>query len=428
MGLAASVRMAAMTERAQYEHCTTAVDKLIPYATNSRTHSDEQISQIAASIREWGFTNPVLIDEENTIIAGHGRVLAAKKLELKEAPCIVLAGLTEWQKKAYVIADNKLAMNAGWDYELLSAEVKGLDELDFDVGLIGFSADELDDLLAGPATEGLTDEDAIPEPPEEPVTVLGDIWTLGNHRLMCGDSTNAEVVARLMDGKKADMVFTDPPYGVNYTSACETMYYSGKKGKPRAAILGDENCNIYGEVFPVLNAVCSGVMYVFCGAGKEQAVLQAIDDNNIDLINTLIWDKLRFGGHVMGANYKPCFEMFYYLIGKNKNRMWCGANNEQTIWKLKRDHKTDMHPTQKPVELAETAIMNHSVGLVLDVFGGSGSTLIACEKTNRTCYMMELDPTYCDVIINRWQDYTGKEAVNQDGETFKSNMELKNAG
>ena len=398
------------------------LDALIPYARNSRTHSDAQVAQIAASIKEFGFTNPVLIDETGSIIAGHGRVMAARKLAIADVPSIRLTHLTEAQKKAYVIADNKLALNAGWDDEMLAVELTDLKDMGFDLDLTGFSTDEIEALLAPTGTEGLTDEDAVPEVPEAPVTVLGDVWLLGKHRVMCGDSTSIDAVEKLMDGQKADMVFTDPPYGVDYHSQNPTMFYgNGKKGKARERILGDKNTDIYNDIFPLIKEYNNGVSYVFCGAGSEITMLNAVLDNQLKIVNTLIWDKMRFGGQCIGANYKPCFEIFYYLDAIKGNRSWCGANNNETIWRLKRDNKTDMHPTQKPVELAETAIKNHSVGLVLDLFGGSGSTLIACEKTNRSANLMELDPKYCDVIVQRWQEFTGQTAtLESNGKPFIS--------
>lgn len=406
-----------MTDFPAYK--TIPVKTLVPYARNSRTHSPQQVDKIAASIREFGFLNPIIIDGENGIVAGHGRVLAAQKLGLKDLPCIEAVHLTEAQKRAYVIADNRLALDAGWDNELLKVELQDLDAQGFDLTLTGFNLGELTALLVEPS-EGLTDEDAVPEVPETPKTVVGDVWVLGNHRLMCGDSTSIDAVDKLMGGAKADMVFTDPPYGVDYHSQEPTMYYgNGKKGKVRERILNDESPDIYNNIFPIIKAYNNGVSYVFCGAGSESTLLNAVQDNKLKIINTLIWDKMRFGGQCLGANYKPCFEIFYYIEAIKGNRSWCGANNNETIWRLKRDARTDLHPTQKPVELAEKAILNHSVGIILDLFGGSGSTLIACEKTNRNARLMELDPKYCDVIIKRWQDFTGETATLEgDGRTF----------
>ena len=391
------------------------VADLIPYASNSRTHSDAQVAQIAASIKEFGWTNPILIDGENTIIAGHGRLLAARKLGMEEVPAIILDHLSKAQQRALVIADNQLALNAGWDIDMLKAEIEDLNLENFDLSLLGFDDKFLDGLLEPEPSEGLTDEDAVPDVTDTPRTVLGDVWVLGNHRLMCGDSTSVDAVEKLMDGAKADMVFTDPPYGVDYHSQQPTMYYgNGKKGKTRERILNDKDPDIYNNIFPIIKSYNNGVSYVFCGAGSELTLLNAVADNDLKIVNTLVWDKMRFGGQCLNANYKPCFEIFYYIDAIKGNRGWCGANNNETIWRLKRDAKTDLHPTQKPVELAEKAIRNHSVGIVLDLFGGSGSTLIACEKANRNARLMELDPKYCDVIIKRWQDFTGQQAVHAE--------------
>ena len=396
------------------------VADLIPYAANSRTHSDAQVAQIAASIKQFGWTNPILVSGDDTIIAGHGRLLAARKLAMVEVPVIILDHLSKAQQRALVIADNQLALNAGWDMDMLKAEIEDLKLDDFDIDLLGFDEKFLDGLLEPEPTAGLTDEDAVPEVPETPKTVLGDVWVLGNHRLMCGDSTSIDAVEKLMDGKKADMVFTDPPYGVDYHSQQPTMYYgNGKKGKVRERILNDTDTDVYNNIFPIISAYNNGVSYVFCGAGSEVTLLNAVADNALKIVNTLVWDKMRFGGQCLNANYKPCFEIFYYIDAIKGNRAWCGANNNETIWRLKRDAKTDMHPTQKPVELAEKAILNHSVGIILDLFGGSGSTLIACEKNNRQARLMELDPKYCDVIIKRWQDFSSKVAIHAEtGEAF----------
>ncbi len=383
----------------------TKLSDLIFAEYNPRQLSKEQFQQIKDSITRFGIVDPIIVnsnkDRKNIIIGGHQRVKVALEMGIDTVPCHFV-NLTRDKERELNIRLNK---NTGeWDWEILAGA--------FDVDELiewGFSEDELS-FPDPPAIEGLTDEDAIPEV-VEPITKPGDLWLLGEHRVLCGDATISTDVDRLMDGEKADMVFTDPPYGVDYSSMNKTMYYvNGKKGKPRDKIIGDSSTDIYPEVLPVLNDVCNGPIYIFCGAGKESALLKAINDNRINLINTLVWDKQRFGGQAIAANYKPCFELFYYLIGKNKKRAWCGPNNEQTIWRLKRDNISEFHPTQKPVELSEKAIRNHSVGLVLDLFLGSGSTLIACEKTNRKCYGMELDPHYCDVIVKRWEEFTGKKA------------------
>ena len=390
------------------------IKDLIPYCNNSRTHSDEQVQQIASSIKEFGFTNPVLIDEQGGIIAGHGRVMGAKKLLLNKVPCIVLDGLSEAQKKAYIIADNKLALNAGWDDELLKIELEQLKELDFALGLIGFSDDELALLIGVETTEGIVDEDQVPELVDDPVTVLGDVWILGNHRLMCGDSTSVDAVEKLMDGNKADMVFTDPPYGVDYDGGHAT-------DKRREKLANDDDVDMYD--LPIKNAYLASTekapIYLWFADRFANNVLDGLDSAGYQVRNWIIWNKnlAQFGA--IGAQYKPKHEPCIYAFKKGKSPNWCGPNNEVSVWDVRREPKNAFHPTQKPVELCERAMANHSVGKVLDLFAGSGSTLIACEKTNRKAYLMELDPKYCDVIIKRWQDFTGKQAtLEANGKTY----------
>lgn len=393
----------------------------IEYVNNSRTHSDEQVNQVASSTKEFGFTNPILIDEQNGIIAGHGRLMAAKKLGLEEVPCIVLTGLTEAQKKAYVIADNKLALNSGWDLDLLKLEMQNLDELGFDLDLLGFSDDELNDLLNDvEPTEGLTDEDAVPEAPETPVSVLGDVWLLGNHRLTCGDSTSMDAVEKLMDGKKADMVHTDPPYGVSYTG--------GHNKKKRAGIIADtlEGENLTGLFYGALscaipNSKDGAAFYVWYASGKSVETYASLSELPLSLRAVIQWYKVKSGLGAFMSQYIPNCEPCMYLHKTGCSPAWYGPTTEKTVWELKKESVNEYHPTQKPVELPERAIMNSSKqgDIVMDLFGGSGSTLIACEKTGRIARLMELDPKYVDVIIKRWQNFTGKEAIHEEtGKTY----------
>jgi DNA modification methylase len=371
------------------------VEDLIPYASNSRTHSEQQIAQIAASIREFGWTNPVLINDENSIIAGHGRLLAARQLKMTEVPCIKLDHLTKSQQKALVIADNQLALNAGWDVEMLKAEISGLDTEGFDLDLLGFDSDFLDGLLIE-ETEGLTDEDAVPDVPEEPETKLGDVWILGRHRLMCGDSTSIDAVDRLMDGRKADMVFTDPPYGISYSSDKFAGNKAGVTNKRNKAemILGDDN-----DFDP------SFLVQMFKGA-KEMFVwgYQYYPDK-LGRGGIIVWNKKK---ETEAANPHGDFELCWSR--KERNKMcwlqWGGFKNKEK-------GEDRLHTTQKPVSLSLWFFENWGKGLVcvVDLFGGSGSTLIACEKTARDCRMMELDPKYCDVIKKRWEDFTGQKAI-----------------
>lgn len=386
------------------------VDDLIPYVNNSRTHSDEQVTQVAASIKEFGFTNPILIDENNGIIAGHGRLMAAKKLKLEQVPTITLEGLTDAQRKAYVIADNKLALNAGWDLELLKIEIDELKALDFDIDLLGFNDDELADLI--PEIETLADgkEDEVPEPPVDPVTKRGDIWLLGNHRLMCGDSTMIDDVEKLMDGNKADMVFTDPPYGVSYQSNLRTK-------SDKFDVL--KNDDVFLDIAPIIEACSTGWVFVW----TSWKVLTTW----IDLFkgfgypsNQVIWYK---GGGGIGDLKKTFASDYETALVWHRGAELTGKRIG-SVWKVDKDGaSTYLHPTQKPVALAEEAIDKTTKKgyTVLDLFGGSGSTLIACEKTGRVARLMELDEKFVDVIIKRWQDYTGKEAtLESTGETYNS--------
>jgi DNA modification methylase len=375
-------------------------DQLIPYINNSRTHDDKQVKQIAGSIKEFGFTNPLLIDEDGGIIAGHGRLMAADLLGIDEVPTITLVGLTEAQRKAYVIADNQLALNAGWDLDTLKVELDRLTELDFDVDLLGFDDDFLSSLLDEP-TEGLTDEDAVPDAPENPVTVEGDVWILGNHRLMCGDSTSIDAVDKLMDGHKADMVFTDPPYNVGF---------NGRSGKhdviKNDALEKGEFDSFIGEICQIIKTIDPQVYYVWCN-WKFYAQLQG----RLDYKACIVWAKNVFG---LGRGYRHQHE-FCLFNGKVDEAI----KNESDLWSIKKDSRY-VHPTQKPVELSVRAFGNHiRLTNVLDLFGGSGSTLIGAEQTGRNCFVMELDPKYCDVIVKRWEEFTGKEAVlESSGQTY----------
>jgi DNA modification methylase len=382
------------------------VNDLIPFINNSRTHSEEQVGQVAASIREFGFTNPILVDGDNGIIAGHGRLMAARKLGLESVPSIRLTHLSEAQKRAYVIADNKLALNAGWDEELLSLELGELQAIDFDLSLIGFSEDELE-LLLVEEVEGLTDEDAVPEPPETPTTVEGDVWVLGNHRLMCGDSTSIDAVNKLMDGNKVDMLFTDPPYNVAFNGR------SGKHDVIKNDDLSDDDFSTFiDDVIQTIKTIDPPIYYIWCN-WNFYGILQ----NQLEYKTCVVWAKNVFG---LGNGYRHQHE-FCLFNGKIDGHI----KNESDLWSIKKDSKY-MHPTQKPVELSVRAFSNHiKQKNVLDLFGGSGSTLIGAEQTGRNSFVMELDPKYCDVIIKRWQEFTGKQAIHE--ETGKPYLAMDNA-
>ena len=389
------------------------VGDLIPYVNNSRTHSDEQVMQVASSIKEFGFTNPILIDDDGGIIAGHGRLMAAKKLGLDEVPCIRLGHLSEAQRKAYVIADNQLALNSGWDLDTLKLEMDRLGELDFDIELLGFDDDFLASLMIEEPGEGLTDEDAVPEPPETPTTVEGDVWVLGNHRLMCGDSTSIDAVDKLMDGKMADMVNTDPPYGVSYQSNMRT------KSDQFDVIANDD---VFLDIAPVIAACSTGWVFVWTSWKVITTWIDMFEGFGYPT-NQVIWSK---GGGGIG-DLKKTFSSDYETALVWHRGAELTGKRIGSVWKVDKDGaSTYMHPTQKPVALPEEAIdkTTRQGDLVLDLFGGSGSTLIACEKTNRVSYNMELDPKYCDVIIKRWQEFTGKQAINEG--TGKPYIEMGN--
>ena len=384
------------------------VAELIPYVNNSRTHSDEQVAQIAASIKEFGWTNPILIDEQNSIIAGHGRLMAARKLSMDKIPCIEVKNLTEAQKKALIIADNKLALNAGWDNDLLKLELENLQELGFDLDILGFDADELNALLEPEQIEGLTDEDDAPPVPDEPKTKPGDIYQLGKHRLMCGDSTSIDAVDKLMDGQKADMVFTDPPYGVNYTGGLQDKG-KGLKGNAREMIKNDD-IDLYEEAVTVASMVCDGPVFMFYADTVPFGLYRGIENVGGEVVALLIWKK-KGGYGALGASYKPNHEPCVLWKKKGSKLNFVGSTKENRIWEEDKEGINKLHPTQKPVSIPKRAIGNHQADIVLDLFGGSGSSLIACEQLGRKARLMELDPKYCDVIVKRWEDFTGKKAV-----------------
>ena len=385
-----------------------------PNPKNPRIIKDDKFKKLVQSIKsfpEMMDKRPLVcvtdVDKKIYPLGGNMRLKAIQELGYKEIPdsWVVLAdSWTQEQRNEFTIKDN---VGFGeWDWDSLANEwdSQKLDEWGLDVP--GFEPEVL---------EAEEDDYEIPNEINTDI-VLGDLFEIGEHRLLCGDSTDSDQVAKLMNGEKADMVFTDPPYGVDYHSQNKTMYYgNGKKGKERERIIGDKTTNVYGGFLPLINLYCNGVAYVFCGAGKEKDVLIEIENNNYELINTLVWDKQRFGGQAIGANYKPCFELFYYLIPKGNKRNWIGQNNEETIWRLKRDNKTEFHPTQKPVELPSKAIKNHNGILILDFFLGSGSTMVASHQLKRKCYGMELDPKYCQVIIDRMKKLDPTLVIKKNG-------------
>jgi len=381
------------------------VSELIPYVNNSRTHSDEQVAQIAASIKEFGWTNPILIDEESSIIAGHGRLMAARKLGMDKVPCIHVKNLTEAQKKALIIADNKLALNAGWDNDLLKLELENLQELGFDLDILGFNADELSALLEPEQLEGLTDEDEAPPVPVEAKTKPGDIYQLGKHRLMCGDSCSTNDMEKLCDGQLVDMWLTDPPYNVAYEGGTGLTIQNDDMGDEqfrqflRDAYVTADLVMKPGAVFYIWHADSEG--YNFRGAAK---------DAGWTVRQCLIWKKssLVMGRQDYHWKHEPCL----YGWKEGAGHLWATDRKQTTILEFDKPSRNGEHPTMKPVALFEYQMLNNTKGgdIVLDSFGGSGTTLIAAEKNGRVARLMELDPKYCDVIVKRWEEFTGKKA------------------
>lgn len=384
-----------------------AVESLVPYARNTRTHSAAQIEQVAESISEFGFNNPVLIDADGGIIAGHGRALAAKKLGMDEVPCIRLGHLTDAQKRAYVIADNKLALNAGWDEKMLALEFKDLRGLDFDLALTGFDLQDINAILAADEAtpEGKTDADAVPEPQAAVVTKPGDVWVLGKHRVMCGDSTSIDAVKTLLAGASVDMVFTDPPYGISVKTNQDTS--TCKEG-----IMGDDTTEVAVSAFNLCSSMFD-VQMIFWGANHY-----AYDARLPNSACWIAWNKQESNNHIDQAdcelawtNIKSPARQFHHL--------WAGFRRDSEKGEKR------VHPTQKPVALIEEIFNHFKPGkVIIDLFGGSGSTLLACEKTGRKALLMELDGKYADVIVRRWQQFTGKTAILEStGQPFPADLE-----
>jgi DNA modification methylase len=392
-----------------------SLQRLIPYAKNARTHDDTQVSQIAGSIAEFGFVNPILVGDDNVIIAGHGRLMAAQQLGLDSVPVIVLHHLTESQRRALVIADNKIAENAGWNDELLKLELEELGDLGFDLDVIGFSDEELDELLGNDEQPGETDEDDIPEVEDEPVSRHGDVWILGDHRLLCGDSTSKQELEKLMSGELADMAFTDPPYNVDYGNNAKDKM----RGKDRRIMndnLGDDFYQFLKDALTNLLSVTKGACYIAMSSSELDTLQKAFRDAGGKWSTFIVWAKNTF---TLGrSDYQRQYEPILYGWREGNDHFWCGARDQGDVWFFNKPVKNDLHPTMKPVELVERALRNSSKSrdIVLDLFGGSGSTLIACEKTGRAARLIELDPKYVDVIVRRWQDYSGEQAIRESDE------------
>lgn len=387
-------------------------DKLLPYARNARTHSEDQVAQIAASIAEFGFTNPILAGSDGIIVAGHGRLAAAQKLGLEIVPVVVLDHLTPTQRRALVIADNRIAENAGWDDAMLRIELEALMGEGFDLDITGFDADALAELIAGdePDNEGQTDEDAVPEVNETPISRPGDVWVMGKHRLLCGDATLAASYDALLQGAPVDMVFTDPPYNVNYANSAKDKM----RGKDRAILndnLGDGFYDFLLAALTQMVAHCRGGIYVAMSSSELDVLQAAFRAAGGKWSTFIIWAKNTF---TLGrADYQRQYEPILYGWPEGATRHWCGDRDQGDVWQIKKPQKNDLHPTMKPVELVERALRNSSRpgNVVLDPFGGSGTTLIAAEKSGRIARLIELDPKYVDVIVRRWEDFTGQTAI-----------------
>jgi DNA modification methylase len=394
-----------------------SIDELIPDVRNPRRHSTNQLSQLTASILVNGFTNPVLIDSAGVIIAGHARVLAAREAGLDRVSVIVLGHLTEIEKRAYVIADNKLALNAEWDLELLRQEVAAAEaELR---KLNVFTDQEYEELLAELDQEtGAADEDDAPDVPATPVTIAGDVWILGTHRILCGDSTVMENIERVLAGVPADLVFMDPPYNVAYHQSSKQL----RNGHPRP--IANDNLGkdfekfLYDACVNVL-AVAKGAIYICMSSSELHTLHKAFTEAGGHWSTFCIWSKNTF---TLGrSDYQRQYEPLLYGWREGGDHYWCGARDQGDVWYVNKPHANDLHPTMKPVELVERAVRNSSRrrDIVLDPFGGAGSTMIACEKTGRQARLIEIEPQYVDVSVQRWQNFTGKNAtLDRDGRTY----------
>jgi DNA modification methylase len=394
------------------------VNSLKAYPENARTHNDKQVAQIAESIKEFGFCAPCLVDEKGVLIAGHGRVMAAQSLGLKTVPTISIEHLTPEQVKAYRLADNQLALNAGWDFELLGLELGELNEGGFNLDLLGFDPKELETLLE--RSEGLTDPDEVPEEPETSVTKEGDLWLLGNHRLLCGDSTDENAVRSVLGNVKPHLMVTDPPYGVEYDANWrnEADRASGKKIGARAVapVHNDERAD-WSEAWALFPG---DVAYVWHGGIAAGTVSESLQANNFSIRAQIIWSKnnMAIGRGDYHWQHEPC----WYAVRKNKKGHYCGGRKQTTVWEIDKPMKSETgHSTQKPVECMKRPIENNSSQgqAVYEPFSGSGTTIIAAEMTGRCCHAIELSPSYVDIAVARWENFTGKDATLETGETFK---------
>lgn len=425
--------------------------RLVPYARNSRTHSAEQVAQIVASIREFGFTNPVLIDDKNMIVAGHGRVLAASSMGMEKVPCIRLTGLTEAQIKAYVIADNQLALGAGWDAEILKLELADLSSLGFNLDLLGFNEDKMLGFGLEEKEEYLTNPDDVPELNEkEKVSKPGDIWLLGRHRIMCGDSTNKDHVAMLLNGSVPALMVTDPPYGVEYDASWREKHISrGLGGTAKGKVLNDDRAD-WSDAWALFPG---DVAYVWHASTFTDVVATSLSREKFALRSQIIWAKSQMV--IIRGHYHPQHEPCWYAVRKGKTSKWAGgrkqktivkfindqlrhdeqcfvrwddltksllalSGDESTVWEIQKPLKSETgHSTQKPVECMARPMRNHDIQEIYEPFSGSGTTIIAAEQLGRSCYAMELSEAYVDLAVVRWQNFTGKTAtLESTGEPF----------
>lgn len=393
------------------------VSKLVPYVNNARTHNAQQITKLRSSLREFGFINPVIIDWEYNVIAGHGRILAAKEEGIEEVPCVFVDYLTPAQKKAYILADNRMAMDAGWDEELLRVEIEALQAESFDVGLTGFDEKDIAELFAGEYGDAQDDDfDVDEELQKPPVSKSGDVWLLGNHRLICGDSTKEETYAVLMDGRKANLVVTDPPYNVNYEGSAGKIQNDNMANDKFYQFLLDAFLNMEKAMAD------DASIYVFHADTEGLNFRKAFSDAGFYLSGTCIWKKqsLVLGRSPYQWQHEPCL----YGWKKKGKHQWYSDRKQTTIWEFDKPKKNGDHPTMKPIPLIAYPIKNSSMSncIILDPFGGSGSTLIACEQLGRICHTIELDEKYCDVIVKRYIEQVGSSdnvSVIRDGKTIR---------
>jgi len=388
------------------------VQELVRFKANSRLHSDEQIEQIVKSIAEFGFTNPLLVDENNIIIAGHGRLEAALRSNMEAVPCIIIDGLSDPQKAALVIADNKLALNAAWDFDVLRNQFEYLKGFDYNLEYTGFGLEELCDILPDEMPEAFCGDDETPAVPDEAITKPGDVWILGNHRLLCGDSTVQTDVDKLLDGQQPNTMITDPPYGVKY----EADWRAKAKGSKKTA--REENSNLQNDDqadwFDAYVLFTGSVAYVWHASAYTDVVMDGLRRANFDIKQQIIWNK---NVHALSrSDYHWKHEPCWYAVKKSGERNWKGGRTQMTVWDVPSvscEKDKTAHPTQKPVELFTRSIVHHTNPgeYVYDPFAGSGTLMVACEKSKRRALMMELDPKYCDVIVKRYENYSGSKAI-----------------